>query len=509
MPKKIIIVGAGPGGLSSAMILGKRGFDVSVYEENNYPGGRNGAIREQGYTFDLGPTFLMMKFILDEIFTEAGRNSDDYLKFTRLDPMYRLSFEDMDLNIYDDKNKLKQELSKYFPKAAEGFDKFFNKESERFPYIFACIQKDYGKFKEFFTPTFLKAIPHIPFFGSIYDYLGKYFSEHKLRLSFSFQSKYLGMSAWECPALFITIPFMEHAFGIYHVEKGLAEISIAMEKVAKEHGVKFYYKQPVKQILIKDKKVIGIELESGEKQFADEVIVNADFGYVVNNLLPADKLKKWSPKKLAKKEFSCSAFMMYLGLNGEYKQIAHHTIIFAKNYRQNMNDIFKNKKLPSEISFYLRNASITDKTLAPEGKSNIYVLVPVPNNQANIDWSIAKQQMRELTLDSIEQRLGIKDIRKKIDFERIITPADWENKANVYLGATFNLSHIPSQMLYFRPHNHFDDLDMYLVGGGTHPGSGLPIIYESGRIVANLISKKYKVPFTPPTSLQEKLLQKN
>ncbi len=508
MPKKIIIVGAGPGGLSSAMILGKRGFQVSVYEKNSLPGGRNGAIREQGYTFDLGPTFLMMKFILDEMFVEAGRNSADYLKFTRLDPMYRLLFTDLSINIYDDKAKTKQEFEKYFPGAAKGLDKFYAKESKRFPYIFACLQKDYTHFKEFFNPTFLKAIPHIPFLGSVYNYLGKYFSQDKLKLSFTFQSKYLGMSAWDCPALFIIIPFIEHAFGIYHVEKGLSEISVAMEKVAKEHGVNFYYNQAVKQLIVKDKKVVGVELADGTREYADEVIVNADFAYTVNNLLPADKLIKWSPKKLAQKDFSCSTFMLYLGLEGEYPELAHHTIAFAKNYRQNVDDIFKNKKLSPEISFYVRNASINDKTLAPAGKSNIYVLVPVPNNQSNIDWGVAKYQLRDLVLDSIQTRLGIKDIRTKIDFERMITPADWEKSVNVHLGATFNLSHAINQMLYFRPHNHFDDLDMYLVGGGTHPGSGLPTIYESGRIVANMISQKYQVPFTKPTSIQEKLLIK-
>lgn len=506
MAKKIIIVGAGPGGLTSAMILGKRGFEVSVYEKNSHPGGRNAAIREQGYTFDLGPTFLMMKFILDEMFVEAGRNSEDYLKFARLEPMYRLLFSDLVLNIYDNKEKAKQEFTKYFPGSAKGLEKFYQRENKRFPYIFACLQKDYTSFKEFFNPTFLRAIPHIPFLGSVYNYLGKYFSEDKLKLSFTFQSKYLGMSAWECPALFIIIPFIEHTFGIYHVEKGLAEISVAMDKVAREHGVNFYYNQTVKQLLVKGKKVVGIELTDGTKQYADEVIVNADFGYMVNNLLPVDKLRKWTPKKLAKKDFSCSTFMLYLGIDGEYPELAHHTIVFAKDYRQNVDDIFKYKKLSSDISFYVRNASIIDKTLAPKGKSNIYVLVPVPNNQSQIDWSEAKFKLRDLVLDSMQSRFGIKDIRSKIDFERMITPADWENRANVHLGATFNLSHAINQMLYFRPHNHFDDLDMYLVGGGTHPGSGLPTIYESARIVANMISKKYKVPYSQPSSFSEKAL---
>jgi phytoene desaturase len=506
MSKKIIIVGAGPGGLTSAMILAKRGFNVSVYEKASTPGGRNNAIREAGYTFDVGPTFLMMKFILDEMFEEAGRNVEDYLKFTRLDPMYRLLIDEQLLNIFDGKEKNKQEFVKYFPDAAQGLEKFFKKESERFPYIFACLQKDYTHFKEFFNPTFLKAIPHIPFLGSVYDYLGKYFRQEQLKLSFTFQSKYLGMSAWECPALFIIIPFIEHAFGIYHVEKGLSEISVAMDKVGKELGVDLNYNASVKQLLLRNKKVVGIELTNGEKHFADEVVVNADFGYVVNNLLPADALDRWRPEKLKKKNFSSSTFMLYLGLDGEYPELAHHTIVFAKDYCTNVDDIFKRLKLSPDTSLYVRNASIHDKTLAPIGKSNIYVLVPVPNNNSQIDWVKEKMAFRDLVLDTMEKRLGLANIRSKIDFEKIITPADWAGQANVHLGATFNLAHSINQMLYFRPHNKFEDLDnMYLVGGGTHPGSGLPTIYESGRIVANMISKKYHVPFVKPSSLREKL----
>jgi phytoene desaturase len=432
MSKKIIIVGAGPGGLTTAMILAKRGFDVSVYEKASTPGGRNAAICEAGYTFDIGPTFLMMKFILDEMFEEAGRHSEDYLKFTRLDPMYQLLIDEKLLNIFDGKEKNKQEFVKYFPDAAQGLEKFFKKESERFPYIFACLQKDYTHFKEFFDPTFLKAIPHIPFLGSVYDYLGNYFKQEKLKLSFTFQSKYLGMSAWECPALFIIIPFIEHAFGIYHVEKGLSEISVAMDKVGREHGVKFYYNQTVKQLLLENKKVVGIELTSGQKYFAEEVVVNADFGYVVNNLLPADALHKWRPEKLEKKKFSCSTFMLYLGLDGVYPELAHHSIAFAKDYRKNVDDIFKRLQLSPDTSFYVRNASVTDPTLAPAGKSNIYVLVPVPNNNSKIDWTKEKQSFRDLVLDTIEKRLGIVDIRKKIDFEKVITPADWEGQSNVH-----------------------------------------------------------------------------
>ena len=491
--KKIIIVGAGPGGLTSAMLLGHKGFDVEVFEAKSSVGGRNGTIKEEGYSFDLGPTFLMMKFILDEMFTETGRKSEDYLKFTRLDPMYRLIFNEFTLDVTEDREEMKKRMNVIYPDSGNGVDEFLKKEAVRFEKIYACLKKDYSSFKDFFNPIFLRALPYIPFGTSLFDYLGNYFDQEKLRLCFTFQAKYLGMSPWECPGFFVILSYIEHAFGVYHVEGGLSKISDAMAKVAEEEGVKIHLNSPVKQLVIENKKVVGVELENGEKKFADEVVLNADFSYAMHHLLPQGTVKKWAPEKLAKKKYSCSTFMLYLGLDKIYTELPQHTIAFADDYHKNVDNIFKDFSLSDDMSVYIRNASVNDKTIAPEGKSNIYVLVPVPNNRAKVDWKKEEARYRELVLDTIIKKTPLKDIKEHIVFERVFTPDNWDQDLNVHLGATFNLAHTIDQMLYFRPHNKFEELDgLYLVGGGTHPGSGLPTIYESGRIAANLIDKKYK-----------------
>lgn len=494
LKKKIIIIGAGPGGLTAGMILSHRGFEVTIYEKDKKVGGRNQAIELDGFKFDTGPTFLMMKFLLDEVFKESGRDIDDYLRTAPLDPMYRLQFEDKKIDLFWDKQRLKKELKEKIDMPESVYDHFLKKEGQRFKHMYPCLQKSYHRLTNYLDVDLLRAIPYVSFGKSMFDELGNYVPKEEDRMAFSFQSKYLGMSPWECPAAFMIIPFVEHQFGIYHVEGGLSEISEAMSKVIEENGGKIHLKTPVKHLLFEDKKVIGIELENGEIDHADETIINADFAYAMEKLTNG-KAKKYSPEKLKKKKYSCSTFMLYLGLDKVY-DLEHHTILFSKDYKDYVTKIFKDFELTEDLSIYVRNASINDPTLAPEGKSALYILVPAPNNKSGLDWDNIKDEWRDRVLDIMEDRLKMKGLRESIEVEKIITPKDWEVNYNVYLGATFNLAHSLDQMLYLRPRNKFEAFgNCYLVGGGTHPGSGLPTIYESARISSNLISDKYGLEY--------------
>jgi len=494
LQKHIIVVGAGPGGLTSAMLLAARGFKVTLLEKNDRVGGRNAAIHRNGYKFDTGPTFLMMKFILDEVFEEAGRHSGDYLKFVKLEPMYRLQFDDLAFEPTTDHAAMLKQLNEKFPGSAEGYWHFLETEQERFRKMYPCLQKDYGSLTRYLSTDLLKALPHLSLGRSVMDVLGGYFKPDRLKLCFTFQAKYLGMSAWDCPGLFAILPFVEHAYGVYHTQGGLSEISEAMAKVCGEYGVHIRLNSPVKQLLLAGRDVRGVELVSGEKILGDETVLNADFGYAMNHLVPPGVLKKYRPPKVDAREFSCSTFMLYLGLDKIY-DLPHHTIFFSPDYRKNIEDVFQRKVLSDELSFYVRNASVTDPGLAPPGHSALYVLVPVPNKTATIDWSKEKTSFRERLIDALETRGGMKGLRSHIREEIVLSPDEWQGQ-NIHFGATFNLAHKLSQMLYFRPRNKFEELGhCYLVGGGTHPGSGLPTIYESGRIAANLISRAHGVNF--------------
>lgn len=503
--KKVVVVGAGPGGLTNAMILAHRGFDVTVLEKGDSVGGRNSSIKLNGYIFDKGPTFLMMNFILNDMFHEVDREVDDYLITTKLEPMYRLKFSDLEFFPTGDKVQMEKQIVECFPGNDKGYEKFLRSERNRFERIFPCLQKPYLRIPDYLSIDFLRAVPYLSLGRSMFGMLGDYFDQDKLKLSFTFQSKYLGMSAWECPAFFTMVPFVEHEYGIYHVQGGLNAISLAMEKVLEEQGVHVRKHATVRKFLVNDRSIKGVELGSGEMVTADDFVINADFSYAMTNLFRQEDLRKYKKERFARMRYSCSTFMLYLGINHVYP-IPHHNIFFARDYKTNVEDIFTNMKLSPENSFYIQNASVSDSTLAPKGKSTIYILVPVPHNRSGINWDAEKDNFREHILSQVESRSEMSDLRQHIEVEKMITPSDWERDENVYLGATFNMGHNISQMLYFRPHNQFEELNnCYLVGGGTHPGSGLPTIYESGRISANLISKKYGVAFKPPSPLSSKI----
>jgi phytoene desaturase len=493
--KHIAIVGAGPGGLASAMLLAQRGFRVQVFEKQDVIGGRNAEVRLGDYRFDLGPTFLMMKFLLDELFAEGGRRSTDYLQFKKLDPMYELRFHDKTMLVHSEPQAMKAEIERIFPGEGAGLDRFLAREGQRFEKLYPCLQKPYGTLASMISPTLLAAVPHIAAGRSLYDVLGDYFRSEELRLAFTFQSKYLGMSPWDCPGLFTMIPYTEHAHGVYHVMGGLSRISEAFARVAREEGAEIHTSTPVKRVLLEGRRACGLELENGEKIHCDHVVINADFGHAMSTLFDEKDLRRYKPESLRKRQFSCSTFMMYLGLDRTY-DIEHHTIVFARNYKKNIKAITNGQTDLEDVSMYIRNARKNDTYGAPPGHSALYILVPVANNTSGASWQEYKQIYREKVLQLLRERTPYGDVSQHIQQELIITPEDWERKHSVFLGATFNMAHSWHQMMYLRPHNEFEEFEnCYLVGGGTHPGSGLPTIFESARISANLICERNEIPF--------------
>jgi phytoene desaturase len=491
--KQVVIIGAGPGGLTSAMILAKRGFKVSVYEQEAAIGGRNGSLKTGPYIHDIGPTFLMMTFILREMFEEAGRKAEDYLKIVPLDPMYKLSFIDKEIFPTANEDRMREQIARLFPGNEHGLERFQSREKVRYEKMYPCLQKDYSTIGSLFSGPLVKALPHLSLSKTLYQTLGNYFKDEQLKISFTFQAKYLGMSPWQCPAAFTIIPYIEHTYGIDHTIGGLTEISVAMAKVAREHGAVIHLSQKVKRVTVHNGRASGVELENGEKIPADAVVINADFGHAMSTLFDPGVIKKWTPDALRKKVYSCSTFMLYLGLDKKYDE-PHHNIVFARDYHGNINDIVTRNVVPKDMSVYVRNASITDPTIAPPGHSAIYVLVPAPNKKSATAWTPEfTAAYREKVLNRIMERTSMKDLTTHIKEEKIITPDDWQNERSLFLGATFNLGHTLNQMLYFRPRNRFEEVgNCYLVGGGTHPGSGLPTIYESARISANLVGKDLK-----------------
>lgn len=492
--KKVQIIGAGPGGLASALILAGKGYQVDVYEKNPIVGGRTGSIKMGGYTFDIGPTFLMMDFIVKEVFEKAGLDHRNYMEIKEVDPMYRLIYRgEEDLYLYrQDQEKMKTSLNSTFEQGYDHYQQFLKKEKEKYDRIFPSLRIPYTNVWDLLRKELRGALPKLDANVSLHDHLGKYYKEEDFKLAFTFQAKYLGMSPWDCPGTFSIISYIEHAGGIHHIMGGLNQLCEGMARAVKDLGGKIHLNTPVKSIIVDDGKAQGLELESGEKEYGDHVVLNADFAYAMENLLKDRDRKKYTTEHLKKKKYSCSIYMMYLGVKRRYDHLEHHNIYFADDYQKNVEEISNTKVLSKDPSIYIQNAVVTDPSLAPEGKSTLYVLVPVPNNTGDVDWNDEeKAAFREKILGMLEKKAGLEDLREQIEVEKIISPKDWEEDFNIYQGATFNLAHNIGQMLYFRPHNKFEDFDRaYLVGGGTHPGSGLPTILQSAMISSDLISQR-------------------
>jgi phytoene desaturase len=258
-------------------------------------------------------------------------------------------------------------------------------------------------------------------------------------------------------------------------------------------GADIRLRAPVQEILFKGKRATGVRTALGEEQF-DAVLVNADFAHAMQSLVPDRLRRRWTDKKIARKKFSCSTFMLYLGIEGSLDELAHHSIYLSEDYRRNVAEIDAGQA-PSIPSFYVQNACVTDPGLAPAGHSTLYVLVPVGNKHgAGLDWPALQAEYRAKTIDRLG-KLGVTGLEKRIVFEKMLTPTGWEQDMAIHRGATFNLAHSLDQMLCFRPHNRFEDVKgVYLVGGGTHPGSGLPVIFEGARISARLLCNDLGLP---------------
>lgn len=490
--KHVVVIGAGPGGLTAGMLLAHRGFRVTIVEKTDRVGGRNAELKLGEHSFDVGPTFLHQKFCLDEIFAELGMRADDKMEFVNLNPMTRLSWGGTSLNTFSEADRMSAELERVFPGSSAGFHRYMSDHAVKFKAIYPCLQRPYHMLRAFLNPTLLKALPYVATARSVHDVLGDYFDDERLKLAFTFQSKYLGMSPWHCPALFSILSYTEYRYGVYHVQGGLNRISHGMAEVFTELGGELCLESPVEKIIHNGRHAEGVHLKNGKLIQADAVVVNADYGHAATTLFNGRSVPV---EKMRKRQFSCSTFMIYAALDTIYPDEPHHHILFADDYQKNVADIQSERFVSEDMSIYVRNSSVVDPYVAPAGQSGLYILAPTINTRHGFEWDLHKEEYADKILRRIEQRTGMKDLRSRIVAKRLITPDDWES-SSIFMGATFNLAHTLNQMLYLRPHNRCQGFDnCYLVGGGTHPGSGLPTIYESGRISANLICNQFGMPY--------------
>ena len=471
------------------MQLAAAGLDVTVLERCDRVGGRTSAIEKEGFRFDCGPTFFLYPRVLEEIFRSCGRSLREEVPMTRLDPQYRLTFgAGGTLDCSADMDDMDRQIAEFAPADVGALRRYMNDNRRKLKTFRPILEQPFGSVKDYLRPSMFPAARHLHPTRSLGKELSRYFTDPRLVVAFAFQSKYLGMSPFQCPSLFSILSFLEYEYGVWHPTGGCAAVSERMAEIAVEMGVDLRLDTSVDSVELKGRRVTAM-VASGERIECDASVVNADFAHWMTSTVPNAHRRRWSDEKLASKRYSCSTFMLYLGIEGAYPELPHHNIHIARDYERNLREIEQDQILSEDPSFYVQNPSVTDPTLAPEGHSGLYVLVPVPNQQSGIDWPAVGDAFRERTLDKLSA-IGLDDLRDRIRVEHRITPHDWEHQYKIYRGATFNLAHNLGQMLTGRPRNRFEELDgVYLTGGGTHPGSGLPVIYESSRISSRLLLK--------------------
>ncbi len=512
----IAIVGAGPGGLAAAALLAARGANVTLFEAAPTIGGRTARITAKGdndhdYHFDRGPTFFLMPYVLEEVFAAAGRRLADYADLRRLDPMYRLVLGRDDapntpyiLDATQDLPEMARRIGAIDEHDGRAFQRFIADNRYKLRHSESILRNPMRNPKDLFTPQTaadtLRVGPVLRPHMTVSQLLSKYFRNPQVRRAVAFQSKYLGMSPHDCPALFTILPFIEYEYGIWHPMGGCHALMLALAQVADELGVEIRTNTPIDEITFTDTRATGV-IAGGEPQTFDHVVVNADATHALKTLVPANVRAQASPKYTDKaldtRRYSCSTYMLYLGVDTPIN-LPHHTIYVSAEYDANLADITDHGRLSRDPSIYVCNPSAIDPSLAPEGHAALYVLVPTPNLQPRrgkgaIDWSRQAHTLRAEAFRQISRILGpmdpvLRDLEPRVRAEVQLTPADWR-ASGINHGATFNLAHNLGQMLWARPQNRLKGFDnLWLVGGGTHPGSGLPTIFLSAQITARMLA---------------------
>ena len=390
--KRVGIVGAGPGGLAAAMLLAQAGADVTVFEHHAKVGGRSATIDAASpagtFHFDTGPTFFLYPRVLKDIFAACGRDLDAEVEMIRLDPQYHLVFgSGGEIQATGDMDRLAQEIARLAPADAAALPRFFADNRAKLAAFRPILEAPFNGPRDLFRMELLKSVKLLRPHRTVDGDLASYFSDERVRLAFSFQAKYLGMSPFRCPSLFTILSFMEYEFGVYHPVGGCGAVMTAMERIASDLGVTFRLAEPVEEILFEGRRATGVRTEHGTETF-DALVLNADFAHVMTKLVPDRLRRRWTDRKLAKKKFSCSTFMLYLGIKGDLPELSHHTIFLSEDYRRNVQEIEAGLVPPADPSIYVQNACVTDPALAPPGHSTLYVLVPVGNRVGEgIDWA--------------------------------------------------------------------------------------------------------------------------
>lgn len=482
-----IVIGSGFGGLATAIRLCAKGYQVSVLEKLDGPGGRAYVLKKDGFVFDTGPTIITAPWLLDELWELVGKKVSDDIDLRLMTPFYDVRFDDGSIfTLSGDKAAMRREIEKFSKDDVANFDRFMTRSKAIYEYGFADLANvSFDSLK-----TMLKSAPKIMALGgyrTVYGMVSKYIKHPKLRIALSLHPLLIGGNPYSVTAMYCLINYLESNWGVHFVMGGTGKLVDGLVGLIEQQGGMMHYNSEVDRINVTGGRATGVTLKNGTRMDADIVVSNADAAWTYEKMLPDVKRRRWTSGKINRTRYSMGLFVWYFGTNRKYDDVPHHSMVLGPRYKELLSDIFHHKRLGDDFSMYLHRPTATDPSMAPEGCDTFYALVPVPHLDAEIDWATEGEKFR----DRVEKRLEetvMPGLGDTVISSTFVTPKDFETRLNSFKGAGFGPEPVIWQSAWFRAHNRSEEIDgLYMVGASTHPGAGIPGVITSARVVSERI----------------------
>ncbi len=486
---KIVVVGAGFGGLAAAIRLRAQGHEVTLIEALDQPGGRARVFRRQGFTFDAGPTIVTAPWLIDQLFALSGKQTSDYIELVPLDPYYNVRFEDGSVFRYSgSEEEIIAQVEALNPADVEGYRRFSRAAAQIFETGFAMIDKPFPRVRDMLrvAPALLRAGA----WRSVAALVDGHMKDERLRQVFSFHPLLLGGNPFTTTSIYALIHHLEKKWGVWYAMGGMGALARALADLFVEMGGAVNYNSVAAEITL-DKsgvRATGVATEDGRHFAADAVVSDADVFFTYERLVPSRYRRRATSARLSSMSYSMSVFVVYFGTRARYDDMAHHEILMGPRYRDLLREVFDKKTLAGDFSLYLHRPTATDPSVAPPGHDAFYALSPVPNLAGTTRWDEAGQAYQDAILGYLEKRY-LPGLGERIVTSHRVDPRYFRDDLRSHLGAAFSFQPTLLQSAWFRPHNHSGEIrNLFLVGAGTHPGAGIPGVLSSGRIAADQIA---------------------
>ncbi len=481
---RAIVIGSGFGGLAAAIRLQAKGYQTTILEMRDKPGGRAYVYEDQGFVFDAGPTIITVPFLFEELAEIAGKRLDDYVKLVPCDPYYRIFFPDgRTFDYVGDPERFEAEIARFCPEDVAGYRRFADYTRQVFDRAFTDLAAhSFHNVWEMLkvAPDLIRLRAELP----VYQRVSQFIKDPNLRIALSFEPLLIGGNPLQSSSIYSMIHYLEKTWGVHFAMGGTGALVQGLVRMFEDIGGRMELNARVEEIEVENGQARGVRLADARRLPADVVVSNGDVANTYRKLIRPEHRRKWTDRRLERMRYAMSLFVIYFGTDRTYPHLPHHAIVLGPRYKELLRDIFDRKIVADDFSLYLHTPTRTDPTLAPPGGESFYVLSPVPHLGGGQDWDTIKEDYADRILAALEQDHLVPNLRKHLVTKRIFTPNDFETQLDAYMGSAFQFEPILTQSAWFRPHNKSEDVEgLYFVGAGTHPGAGLPGVVSSAKVL--------------------------